>query len=229
MRSILIGLIALAVSCVPAFAQTIHPGAQRFAHIALVDTGLFDQAIDVAGKQLAPQFRQGLLGAPWMSTLDEEKRPKVIAYVDTIPGMLFAALREELPAIETAVAAAYSKEWTPEQADKIADFFSSRDGLAFFKVTASLALDAYADNGRRPSAQSIMARLTPEQVSSVNAFARTPSGRAFSRVGGGKASTIMRDAIAKDVMPKRIPELRAKLRGDLCAIIGEPCPVPALP
>jgi hypothetical protein len=71
-----------------------------------------------------------------------------------------------------------------------------------------------------------MGRLTRKQTQSLNAFVRTAGGRAFSRVGGDKAKTIVQDAIAKDTMPKRIPELYARIRTDLCAIIGEPCPVP---
>ncbi|HEV7693815.1 MAG TPA: hypothetical protein VGO52_23475 [Hyphomonadaceae bacterium] len=226
MRSILIGLIALAASCAPAFAQTINPGAQRFAHIVLVDTGMFEQAIGAAKEQLGPSFRQGYQNAPWATGLDADKRAKVGAYVDTIPDLLSAALMEALPEIETAVATAYSRELKPQEADQIANYLGSEDGLAFLKAATGVALSTYKSGGRRPSSAEMMATLTPKQQASLNAFARTPGGRAFTRVGGNKARTIMRDAIAKDVMPAKVPALRARIRTDLCAIIGDPCLVP---
>jgi hypothetical protein len=226
MRFILLGLAALALSSAPAFAQQIHPGAQRFAHTVLVETGMFDQAMETVRQQFGPMLRDGYTKAPWAANLDPDKRAKVAAYIETVPDLLFAAMREELPNIETAVAIAYSKEMTSAEADQIADYFGSGDGLAFFKAVTGIALSAYASGGRRPSSADILASLTPQQIASVEAFSRTPGGRAFSRVGGEKARTIMRDAIAKDVMPKRTPELRLKLRNDVCAIVGEPCPVP---
>jgi hypothetical protein len=233
MRSILFGLIALAASCAPAFAQqtkaqspVIYPGAQRFAHSLLVETGLFGQAIEVAKKEFGPSLRRTYLEAPWGAGLDAEKKAKVGAYVDAIPDLLSAILMEELPRIETAVAIALSRDLSPVEAEQIGNFFTSEDGLAFFRLMASAAVEAARTGRRPPPASEIVARLTRKQTQSLNAFARTPGGRAFSRVGGDKAKTIVQDAIAKDTMPKRIPELYGKIRTDLCAIIGDPCPVP---
>jgi len=226
MRSILIGLIAIAAACAPAFAQTIHPGAQRFAHIVLVDTGMFGQAIDAVKVQLAPTFTQGYQNAPWAANLDADKREKVGAYVATIPDLLGAALMEALPEIENAVAISYSKELDAQEADQIANYLGSEDGLAFLKAATGFALTSYKTGTPKPSTGQMMASLTRKQQASLNAFANTRGGRAFARVGGNKASSIMRDAISKDVMPAKVPALRAKLRTDLCAIIGEPCLVP---
>jgi hypothetical protein len=236
MRIIRLAVLAAALVCAPAaFAQetgaqqanapVIHPGAQRYAHIVLVDTGLLDQAIEAVSKKLGPELSKSVLQQPWAANLDQQKREKLVAYAAGFPERVFPFLKEQLPQIETAVAIAYSKEFTAEEADAVANYFGSPDGLAVFKAITGATITTYAECGQRPTAANVLSQLSKDQIASLNAFALTPGGRAFSRVGG-KSRNIMSDAISGGATAAAAAKLRVQVREEVCAIVGEPCPLP---
>ena len=229
MRSILFGLAALALSCAHAFAQqppVIHPGAQRLAHTVVTDSGLLEQAIVVVKKELASAVRQRLLSQPWAARLDEKKRQELDAFVDHFMDRATALIKELAPQIETAVAIAYSEDWTAEESSQIADFFASENGLALFKALTAMLPETYAAGGFPPAGLSanLVSSLTPDQMASVEAFSQSPAGKAFARVGFTRSKSIMSDSIS-NTMAQNNGTLVAELRNDLCAILGEPCPL----
>jgi hypothetical protein len=234
MRSILVAIAAAALSCTQAFAQqtgdpVIHPGAQRFAHILLVDSGMFAQAIDAVQTMEAPAVRESYLEEPWALNLDKDKRARVVAYVDTIPTTLASALMAELPNIEAAAAAAYNKEFTPEELDQIIAYLDTEDGLAYIRAITGVTITTFTTTGRRPTTAETSAAVTPEQRAKAKAFNTSLGGQAMSRLAAsGKAKTIMFEAVQAYPTPEKTDAIYAKIRADLCAIVGEPCPVPEL-
>ncbi len=229
MRSVLFGLVAFVVACGQAFAQqpaapVVHPGAQRLAHVVLIDSGLLDQTIEAVKQQMRPTLLQSILSQPWAASLDDEKRRKVDAFVDTFFVRALAAIKDQTPQIEVAVATAYSEDFTAEESSNIADYFERADGLAVFKVLAGDALSAYAATGSVFPGSSFGASLTLEQAASLKAFTETPAGKAFANLGFNRSRSIMRDSIS-NTMAKATPALAVELRGELCAILGDPCPL----
>lgn len=180
--------------------------------------------MEVVVKQLAPTLRESFAKRSWYAGLDEQKKRGLDAFVDTFLIRAMAGVREQLPKIETNVAIAYSEDFTAEESAEIADYFGSEAGLAIVKILTGAALDAYASGGRATSSGS-MSLLTPEQIASIVTFSETPGGQAFSRIGFGRSRAIMRDSVTS-ALSEITPAMTKDLRADLCAILGDPCPMP---
>lgn len=219
--------LCLAFVTQPAWSQTTSSNAQEMSfsasHIAaardtlsamLIESGAISAGSLQAYTVLAPQFRTQITSSPLYAQLTPQRQQAITAYIDGIGPIGQEEAVRGAPDLITRFAPRMALLFSEAELGDISTYMRSPEGSALFRRSVIDGVNAEANRTAPSTAPS------PAETEALERFSQTAGGIAF------QARTAELGVLMTEVgqAATGAPHIAARLRRDMCAIVGEQCP-----
>lgn len=219
--------LCLAFVTQPAEGQTATGNTQemnfRASHIEaardtlsamLVESGAISAGSYQAYSVLAPQFRAQITSSPLYATLTPQRQQAIAAYIDGIGPIGQEEAVRGAPELISRFAPRMALLFSEAELGDISAYMRSPEGSSLFRRSVIDGVNAEATNTAANTAPSA------DETAALERFSQTPGGVAFN-ARNNELSALMSEI---GQAATGAPHIAARLRSDMCALIGEQCP-----
>lgn len=233
MRLLLLAVCFSIASAAPSWAQKASPSAvapqapaltetpsleaiaaaRDLFEAAIIDTAILDVMFQHVARDMMPGVRADIMASELYRDARNEHRAAMLAFLDSLPGLLQEEFRAEIGAIGDRAAPRFAQRLSAEDMTAVAAYMRRPEIQAEWRDLAERYIDNDVD-GDLPN--------FPDFTTRRDAFSQSPSARAFA---------MQRDAldqILREEMDRStshiVPRLQFVIAAGFCAALEDECP-----